>query len=74
MVSRFSHVQLFVTLWTIVRQAFLCLWDSPGEDGGVGRHALLQGFFPTQGLNLHILSLLHQQVASLPLAPPGKPI
>ena len=25
--------------------------DSPGEDTGVGWHALLQGIFPTQGLN-----------------------
>ena len=36
-------------------------------------HALLQGIFPTQGLNLHLLCLLHWQVGSLPLAPPGKP-
>ena len=34
---------------------------------------LLQGIFPTQGLNLCLLSLLHWQVDSLPLAPPGKP-
>ena len=39
---------------------------------GVGCHALLQGFFPTQGSNLHLLSLLHWQVGSLPPAPPGK--
>ena len=31
-------------------------------------HALLQGIFLTEGLNLH---LLHWQVRSLPLAPPG---
>ena len=36
--------------------------------------ALLQGFFPTQGLNPHLLCLLHWQVGSLPLAPPGKPL
>ena len=29
--------------------------------------------FPTQGLNPHRLCLLHWQVGSLPLAPPGKP-
>ena len=30
--------------------------DSPGKNPGVGCHALLQGIFPTQGLNqgLHI--------------------
>jgi len=25
--------------------------DSPGKNSGVGRRALLQGIFPTQGLN-----------------------
>ena len=40
---------------------------------GVGSHFLLQGIFPTQELNLCLLCLLHWQVASLPLAPPGKP-
>ena len=34
----------------------------------------LQGIFPTQGLILHLLSLLHWWMGSLPLAPPGKPI
>ena len=32
------------------------------------------GIFPTQGLNLSLLHLLHWQVGSLPLVPPGKPI
>ena len=32
---------------------------------------LLQGIFPTQGLNPHLLHLLLWQVGSLPLAPPG---
>ena len=36
-------------------------------------HALLQGFFLTQGLNPCLLRLLNWQVGSLPLAPPGKP-
>ena len=51
----------------------LCPWDSPSKDTEVGCHALLQGIFPTQGLNRHLLHLLHWQVGSLPLAPPGKP-
>ena len=38
-------------------------WDSPGKNTGVG--CLLQGIFPTQGLNL---CLLHWQADSLPLA------
>ena len=32
-----------------------------------------RGIFPTQGLNLHLLRLLHWQAGYLPLAPPGKP-
>ena len=40
---------------------------------GVGFYALLQGIFPTQGLNPCLLCHLHWQVGSLPLAPPGKP-
>ena len=52
----------------------LCPWDSPGKDTGVYCHALLQGIFPTQGSNLCLLHILHWQVGSLPLAPPGKPL
>ena len=33
--------------------------DSPGENTGVGCHALLQGIFPTRESNLRLLSLLH---------------
>ena len=46
--------------------------DFPGQNTGVGCHALLQGIFPTQGSNLRLLCLLHWQEGSLPLAPPGK--
>ena len=49
-------------------------WGFPGKKTGVGCHALLQGTFPTQGLKLHLLRLLHWQVGSLLLAPPGKPL
>ena len=44
--------------------------DSPGKNTGVGCHLLLQGTFQTQGLNLHLLCLLHWQVGSLPFMPP----
>ena len=47
--------------------------DSPGKNTGVGCHFLLQGIFPTQGLDLRLLRLLHCQVGSLLLVPPGKP-
>ena len=29
----------------------LCPWDFPGKNSGVGCQFLLQGIFPTQGLN-----------------------
>ena len=47
--------------------------DFPGKSTGVGCHCLLQGIFPTQGSNPRLLRLLHWQVGSLPLVPPGKP-
>ena len=40
----------------------------------MGCHALLQGIFRTQGLNLHLLRLLHWQEGSLPQETPGKPL
>ena len=45
--------------------------DSPSKNTGVGCHALLQRIFLTQGSNPHLLHLLHWQVGSLPLGPPG---
>ena len=30
-------------------------WDSPGQNTGMGSLSLLQGIFPTQGLNLGLL-------------------
>ena len=47
--------------------------DSPGKNTGVDCHALLQGIFPTRGSNSRLLCVLHWQVDSLLLAPPGKP-
>ena len=37
----------------------LCPWDFPGRNTGAGCHYLLQWIFPTQGLNLGLLCLLH---------------
>ena len=51
----FSHVQLSVTVGTVARQAHLSR-DSPGRNTEVDCHALLQGIFPTQGWNPHLLS------------------
>ena len=46
--------------------------DSLDQSTRVGCHALLQGIFPMQGSQLHLLHLLHLQTGSLPLVPPGK--
>ena len=45
-------------------------WAFPDKNTGVGCHALLQGIFPTQELNLRLLHLLHWQAVSLLFAPP----
>ena len=104
--SPFTHVHLFATLWTVARQAppskgftrqenwsglpcpppgdlpypgieprspALQVDSLPSEppgkpkNTGVGCHFLLQGNFPTQGWNPHLLPLLHWQVDSSPL-------
>ena len=57
LLSSFSRVWLFVTLWTIAHQA-PCPWDSPGKNIGVGCHIFLQGTFPTKGSNPYLLRLL----------------
>ena len=44
--------------------------DSPGKNAGVGSYSLLQGIFPTQGLNRDLPPL---QADSLASEPPGKP-
>ena len=43
-------------------------WDSPGKNTGVNCHFLLQGIFPTQGLNL---GLLHCRQTLYPLSHQG---
>ena len=43
------------------------------KNTGVGCHFLLQGIFPTQGLNLCLLCLLQWQADSLPLCHLGSP-
>ena len=44
----------FATPWTVAWQAPLSM-DSPGKNTEMGCHFLLQGTFPTQGLNAHFL-------------------
>ena len=53
----------------------LCPWSSPGKNTGVGCHFLLQGIFPTQGLNQglphcsQILYTLQRKCISLCISP-----
>ena len=49
---------------------FLCPWDFPDKNPGVGCHFLPQGIFLTQGSNLR---LLQWQAGSLPLCHVGSP-
>ena len=47
----------------------LCPWNFPGKSTGVGCHFLLQGIFPTQGLNP---GLLHCRQTLYPLSHQGR--
>ena len=49
-VKSLSHIQLFVTVWTVAYQAPPSMGFSR-KDIGVGCHFFLQGIFLTQGLN-----------------------
>ena len=42
--SCFSHVQLFVTLWIVARQAPLCPWGFSRQESWSGCHVLLQAY------------------------------
>ena len=67
-----SRVQLFAIPRTVA--LFLCPWDYPSKNTGVGCRFLLQGIFSTQGLNsglLHCSQILYHlsQQGSPPLVP-----
>ena len=53
-VQSLSHVQLFVTQWTIAHQ-FSWPMELSRQEYWNGSHSLLQGIFLTQGLNLGLL-------------------
>ena len=62
-----SCVQLFATPWTIACQFPLSMEFSRQEYFS-GLSFPSWGLFPTQGLDPHLLHLLHRQVDSLPLS------
>ena len=70
MLSRFSHVWLLVSLWTVALQAPLSIGFSRQEYGS-GLPCPPPGDLPYPGIKNVSPAL---QAGSLPLAPPGKPI
>ena len=70
--SLFSHVQLFATLWTVAHQAPLSI-SFPRQEYWRRLPFPSPGGLPNPGIGPHLLSLLHWQVGSLPPEPPGKP-
>ena len=70
-VKLLSRARLFVTPWTVACTKLLHPSDFLGKSTGVGCHFLLQGLFPTQGLNpglphcrLTLYHLSHQESPS----------
>ena len=71
MLSHFSHVQLFLTLWTVACQAPLSVGILQAR---IQEWVAISSFRgSSQALNPCLLCLLHWQVGYLPLVPPGKP-
>ena len=70
--SPFSCVRLFAPLWTLARQVPLSVGFSRQEYCS-GLPCPCPGDLPNPGTEPMSLSLLHWQVGSFPLAPPGKP-
>ena len=72
MLSCFSRVRLFVTLWTVARQAFLSIGFSRQEYWS-GLPCPPSGDLRNPGIKPISLRSLHWQAGSLPPVPPGKP-
>ena len=70
-VSHFSYVWLFATLWTVACQAPLSLGFSRQEYWS-GLPCVSPGDLPDQGIEPVSFSLLHWQMGSLPLVSPVK--
>ena len=70
--SCFSHVRFFATLWTVTRQAPLSMWFSRQEYLECVAIPFSRGSSQPRDWTYISLCLLHWQVGSLPLEPPGK--
>ena len=65
-----SCIRIFAAPWTVAHQVHLSMEFSKQESwSGLPSPT---GIFLTQGSNLQLSHLLHWQVDSLPLVPPGK--
>ena len=71
MLSCFSHVQLFATLWTAAHQAPLS-WDLPGKSTGVGLPSLPPGDLPNPGIKPMSPAAIVLQVDSSLLSNQGR--
>ena len=66
-----GHIPLSFSMWKLLSRIRLFAspridspWNSPGQNTGEGSLCLLQGIFPTQGMNPglpHCRQILHQQ-------------
>ena len=72
MLNPFSHVWLFVGLWTVAHQV-LCPWGSPGQNTGVGCHPSSRGTSqPRDWTQVSWVSCITRRVL-YHVVPPGKP-
>ena len=70
--SAVSVVSDSLWLYGLQPARLLCPWNFPGKNTRAGCHFLLQGIFPTKGLNPSLLHVLYWQADSLLSEPPGK--
>ena len=57
--------------WLTLYNPIVCPWNSPGKNTGLDCHFLLQGIFPTHGLNLGLLHWRQSLSSELPAKPWG---
>ena len=73
LLSHFSHIQLFETLWNVAHQALLSVGFSRQEYWS-GLPCPAPGYIPDPGVEPASLMFPALQADSLPSEPPGKPL
>ena len=71
MLSGFSRIQIFAILWTCSPSGSSVHRDSPGKNSGWVATPFSRGSSQPRDW-IQVLSLLHRQASSLPVAPPGR--